>query len=129
LERKPGAMAGSTPLAQWRQAGRWPDCLDRIWRQLEQRHGKAKGTREMIGLVREGSVSGWSRLVAAVEEALRLGLSDGAAVLHILHMPDPQERARHAIALAEELRPFERPMPTMTEYDLLLSAGAHGGVQ
>jgi hypothetical protein len=35
LERKPGAMAGSTPLAQWRAAGRWPDCLDRLWRQLE----------------------------------------------------------------------------------------------
>ena len=27
LERKPGAMAGSTPLQQWRQAGLWPDCL------------------------------------------------------------------------------------------------------
>jgi transposase len=128
LERKPGAMAGSTPLAQWRQAGRWPDCLDRIWRQLEQRHGKAKGTREMIGLVREGSVSGWSRLVAAVEEALRLGLSDGAAVLHILNMPDPEQRRQHAIALAEELQQFERPMPTLAEYDLLLS-DAIGGVQ
>ena len=29
LEKKPGAMAGSTPLQQWRQAGRWPECLDR----------------------------------------------------------------------------------------------------
>jgi hypothetical protein len=25
------AMEGSTPLQQWRQAGRWPVCLDRIW--------------------------------------------------------------------------------------------------
>ena len=24
LERKPGALAGSTPLAQWRAKGRWP---------------------------------------------------------------------------------------------------------
>src|SRR5271165_5463129 len=75
LERKPGAMAGSTPLAQWRQAGRWPDCLDRIWAQLERRHGKGAGTRQMIGLVREGSVRGWPRLIAAVEEALRLGVN------------------------------------------------------
>ena len=123
LERKPGAMKGSTPLEQWRQAGRWPDCLDRIWRHLELRHGKASGTREMIGLVRAGSVQGWPRLIAAVEEALRLGLSDGAAVLHILHMPDPEQRHRHAVALAEELREFERPMPTMREYDLLLAGG------
>jgi hypothetical protein len=27
LEKKPGAMAGSTPLEQWRQAGRWPEWL------------------------------------------------------------------------------------------------------
>jgi regulator of replication initiation timing len=121
LERKPGAMAGSTPLEQWRKAGRWPDCLDRIWRLLEQRHGKGAGTREMIGLVREGTVLGWSRLITAVEEALRLGVSDGAAVLHILHMPDAEQRRQHAIALAEELKQFERPMPTMENYDLLLA--------
>jgi hypothetical protein len=128
LERKPGAMAGSTALQQWRQAGRWPDCLDRIWRQLEQRHGKGAGTREMIGLVREGSVLGWPRLIAAVEEALRLGVSDGAAVLHILQMPDAEQRRRCAMALAEELKQFERPMPTMAEYDLLLVNG-NGGIQ
>jgi transposase len=128
LERKPGAMAGSTPLAQWRKAGRWPECLDRIWQQLQQRHGKAAGTREMIGLVRAGLALGWPRLIAAVEEALRLEVSDGAAVLHILNMPDAEQRRSYAIALAEELRQFERPMPTMAEYDLLL-ADSNGGIQ
>jgi hypothetical protein len=49
-------------------------------------------------------------------------------VIHILHMPDAEQRRQYAIALAEELREIERPMPTMKEYDLLLSAGA-GGVQ
>jgi transposase len=127
LEKKPGAMAGSTPLQQWRQAGRWPECLDRIWERLEQRLGKSRGTREMITLVRAGSGSGWDRLVAAVEEALRLGVSDAAAVLHILHMPDAAQRRQYAIALAEELAQFERPMPAMDDYDLLL--GTPGGIQ
>src|SRR3990170_6215492 len=27
LERKPGALAGSTPLAQWRKLGRWPAVI------------------------------------------------------------------------------------------------------
>src|ERR1039458_4631652 len=45
-------------------------------------------SREMIGLVRVGSVEGWDRLIAAVEEALHLGVTDAAAVLHIFHMPD-----------------------------------------
>jgi hypothetical protein len=66
------------------------------------------------------SVSGHN-LSTAVEEALRLGVSDTAAVIHILRMPDPKERQRQTLALAEELRQFERPMPVMDEYDSLLS--------
>jgi hypothetical protein len=128
LDKKPGAMAGSTPLQQWRQAGRWPACLDAIWRELEQRHGKGKGTREMFSLVRAGSIDGWDKLIAAVKEALRLGISDAAAVLHLLRMPDPEQRHQYAVALAEELLPFERPMPVMDEYDLLL-ANTTGGIQ
>jgi len=82
----------------------------------------------MITLVRVGTVSGWGRLIAAVEEALRLGVTDAAAVLHILNMPDPEERRRYAIALREELSEFERPMPVMDEYDLLLN-DTPGGIQ
>jgi hypothetical protein len=55
-----------------------------------------------------------------VEEALRLGVTDAAAVLHILNMPDLEERRCHAMALAEELAEFELPIPVMDEYDLLL---------
>ena len=128
LERKPGAMKGSTPLQQWRQAGRWPACLDAIWRELEQRHGKSKGTREMIALVRAGSSDGWDKLIAAVEDALRLGISDAAAVLHLLRMPDPEQRRQYAVALAEELQQYERPMPVMDNYDLLL-ANTTGAIQ
>ncbi|HYM07322.1 MAG TPA: IS21 family transposase [Terriglobales bacterium] len=120
LEKKPGAMAGSTPLAQWRAAGRWPECLDAIWGKLEARHGKSGGTREMIALVRTGLSDGWEKLIRAVEEALRLGVTDAAAVTHILRMPDPEARRRYALRLAEELAEFERPLPVMDEYDLLL---------
>jgi hypothetical protein len=122
LEKKPGAMAGSTPLEQWRQAGRWPECLDQIWKKLEQRHGRGGGTREMISLVRAGLNDGWDRLIAAVQEALRLGVTDAAAVMHILRMPDAEERRRYQIALSQELAEFERPQPVMDEYDLLLAA-------
>lgn len=121
LEKKPGAMAGSTPLKQWREAGRWPDCLDRIWGKLEERHGRSGGTREMIALVRTGLTEGWDRLIVAVEEALRLGVSDAAAVVHILRMPDAEQRRQYALALAEELMQFERPMPAIDAYDLLLT--------
>jgi hypothetical protein len=128
LERKPGAMKGCTPLQQWRHAGRWPACLDMILRELEQRHGKTKGTREMIALVCAGSIDGWDKLIAAVKDALRLGISDAAAVLHLLRMPDPEQRRQYEVALAEELRQYERPMPVMDYYDLLL-ANTTGAIQ
>src|SRR5712692_4690886 len=121
LDKKPGAMAGSTPLEQWRRAGRWPECLDRIWSKLDDRHGKSGGTREMIALVRAGLSDGWDRLIQAVEQALRLDVTDAAAVLHILRMPDPEQRRRYAIALSDELAQFERPQPVMDDYDLLLA--------
>jgi hypothetical protein len=89
---------------------------------------RAPETREMITLVRGGSVQGWGRLIAAVEEALRLGVSDAAAVLHIFNMPDPEQRRQYAMSLAEELAQFERPMPVMDEYDLLLSGTAGTGL-
>lgn len=82
----------------------------------------------MITLVRAGSVGRWPQLITAVEEALRLGVSDAAAVLHILYMPDPVQRQQYALALAEELAQFERPAPGVDEYDLLL-ADAAGGLQ
>lgn len=82
----------------------------------------------MIGLVRAGTAEGWSGMIAAVEQALTFGVSDAAAVLHIFRMPDAAQRRQHAVALAEELAQFERPMPAMDEYDLLL-AGSAGGIQ
>jgi len=74
----------------------------------------------MIALVRAGLSDGWDRLIGAVQEALRLGVTDAAAVMHILRMPDPEDRRRYALRLAEELEQFERPMPVMDEYDQLL---------
>src|SRR5581483_11634252 len=45
LERKPGALAGSKPLDQWRRLGRWPASYDRFWQGLIDRQGRSAGTR------------------------------------------------------------------------------------
>ena len=110
LEKKPGAMAGSTPLEQWRQAGRWPECLDRIWQQLEQRHGKSGGTREMITLVRVGLSDGWD----AADRGSGRGAAPGrhrcgGGAAHSAHAGRGTAPTAMQIALAEELAQFERP--------------------
>ena len=48
LERKPGALAGSTPLKQWREQGRWPVEYDRFWQGLQERHGKHQAALHLI---------------------------------------------------------------------------------
>ncbi len=125
LERKPGALAGSKPLAQWRAAGRWPESYDRLWEGLMDRRGRSKGTREMIELLGLGRTHGHERLRAAVEETLALGCTDGAVVRYLLTSggtprpsPIPLEVGR--------LAAFERPLPDVGDYDRLL-AGSIGG--
>lgn len=62
LAHKPGALAGSTPLAQWRRQGRWPASYDRFWEGLNARLGRAAGTKAMIELLQLGREHGFGRL-------------------------------------------------------------------
>ena len=70
LYRKPGALAGSKPLEQKRQAGLWPPSFDRLWEGLMERHGKQNGTRQMIDLLKLSQKHGPQKLQEAVESAL-----------------------------------------------------------
>jgi len=119
LERKPGALSGSTALAQWRQAGRWPECFDRLWHELNMRHGRQHGTRQMIELLQLGSGEGWTPLRCAVEQALTLGCHDVAAIRHLMVAGD-LDRPRIAAVDIGALARYERPMPVMNSYDQLL---------
>lgn len=119
LERKPGALAGSTPLAQWRQRGHWPAGYDTFWQGLMVRLGKQAGTREMIGLLQLGRVHGQTALRRAITEALALGVQDSAAVRHLLSTPQ-LERPRPAVVEVGVLAAYERPLPDLGPYDRLL---------
>jgi transposase len=120
LQRKPGALAGSRPLQQWRERGRWPQSLDRLWQSLQTRYGKANGTREMIELLLCGKQHGWTRLLQAVDQALALGCTDAAAVRHLLTACELKHAHTTVLDLGE-LERYKRPLPLMKEYDLMLS--------
>lgn len=119
LERKPGALAGSKPLAAWRERGLWPHSYDRLWEELMGRHGKQSGTRQMIGVLSLIKQHGHERVRAAVEEAVSLGCWDAAAVRHLAAAAD-LAHARSAVIEVGELSRFQRPLPVMTQYDALL---------
>ncbi len=121
LSRKPGALAGSMPLEQCRAQGRWPESFDRFWAKLEQRHGKHEGTRAMVDVLLLGRVHGSERLRAVVEQALEMGVSDVAAIRYLLDFERLEKRAAPSAALELGwLERYERPQPTLHEYDSLL---------
>ena len=120
LERKPGALIGSKPLAAWRERGLWPESYDRLLEELIGRHGKAErhapddsgakpdqAARTPAGA--GGSGRGDRR--SAVRMPPRSGIWRGAADL---------AHARSAIIELGALSRFERPLPVMTDYDGLL---------
>ena len=125
LSHKPGAFAGSKPLAQWREAGRWPACYDTLWTRLQQRHGKQNGTRAMVAVLALGREFGHDRLRMAVASTVSLGACDVAAVRYLLTeaglhkaRPDPVDVG----ALAR----YDRPLPDLADYDTLLTGACVG---
>lgn len=120
LERKPGALAGSKPLEQWRQKGRWPTSYDDIWNQLMIRNGKQNGTRRMIELLQFGKTYGHDKLRHAVESALEMGSSDVSTVRYLM-TADKLDRVPAEPIDVGTLSCYERPLPVMTQYDQLLN--------
>jgi hypothetical protein len=119
LEHKPGALAGSKPLEQWRRQGRWPASYDRLWQRLIERQGRQQGTREMIELLKLARREGYGQLEQAVSLALSLECWDAAAVRYLMVNDRVQPRRREPVEVGVLAR-YERPMPETLHYDQLL---------
>ena len=77
-----------------------------------------------------GRTHGQEKLRAAVEQALALGCQDSAAVRHLLTTSLLERAAPTPIAVGP-LAGFERPLPSVSDYDRLLVGllGAEAGVR
>jgi transposase len=124
LERKPGALVGSTPLAQCRARGVWPASYDTLWAQLMSRHGKQAGTREMIGILQLARTYGAAAVQPTVTTALTLGCGDQAAIQHLLLSASLVRSPIDPIPLGAALAGYDRPLPSVAEYDTLVPCEA-----
>ena len=125
LDKKPGALPGARPLAQWRAQGLWPESFDRLWALWQERLGKHPGTRAMVDLLMLVPEYGWPALQAVAEQALTLGCTDPSAVQCLL--VTAKSATTPAILSPDELGPlsrYDRPLPEMSGYDQLLT-GEH----
>ena len=85
------------------------------------RHGRQNGTRRMIELLQLGKAHGYERLRRAVESALEMG-SYNVSTVQYLMTAEQLGRDRPEPMDVGPLSCYERPLPVMTDYDLLLSA-------
>jgi transposase len=120
LLKKPGALAGSTPLAQWRAQGRWPASYDQFWAGLKQRQGKQQGTKAMIEVLLLAREYGAPALQQAVTTAVAFGGSDVGAVQLLLSAARAAPRSAPEPMEIGALRSYDRPPPTLGNYDQLL---------
>jgi hypothetical protein len=124
LAKKPGALAGSMPLEQWRAQGRWPESFDRFWGNLQQRRGRQDGTRAMIEVLLLGRQHGYEPLRQAIDQALELGASDVAVIRYLLERERIEPRLPAVALEVGWLEQYQRPLPSLQNYDALLTRAA-----
>ena len=75
----------------------------------------------MVELIHMGREFSYAQLTAAVGQALEMGCADVAAIRHLLM----SDQLRHSVGEAVEigaLSAYERPLPSLIEYDQLFSS-------
>lgn len=124
LSRRPGAFAGSTPLAQARASGAFSAAHERFWRRARRRLGDAAGTRALIEVLLLHRNLSSVVLHAALDAVDRTGSLDPALVaIEARRIADRRGPTGTVIERAA-LRRFDRPAPALAGYDALL-AGAN----
>jgi len=119
LEKKPGALAGSTALEQCRAQGRWPRSYDRFWEMATVRVGRPAATRMMIDVLQLARRHGAPRVRQALEEALSMGCVNLGAIRYLLNVDCQQPATQTPVVEADALRRYDRPLPSMEAYEQL----------
>lgn len=133
LQVKPGALAGSSALAQARAAGTFTDAHQQFWDNARTTHGDSAGTRALIDVLLLHRHRPAEAVHAGLTAALALGVSNAELVsiearkaagglrpdtpvdLSDLHLPEIDATE------AADPRPDSRPPPSVHIYDQLLT--------
>jgi transposase len=147
LLRKPGALPGSTALAQARAAGGFTSTHEAFWAAARARRGDAEGTRALIEVLLLHRRMPAACVIAGMRAAVEAG-SVNADVVAIearkhaatagadadpVSVPDPRPRPSRAAVVTLPVNrragsppPDARPAPSVAAYDRLLDPPATG---
>ena len=121
LQRKPGGLERSLPLAQQRNQGAWPACFDELWAALGERYGGSEAARQMVDVVMLAREHGPDAVTLAVRGALAAGAHDGRAVAVLARRAETGKARPEPLSdLDARLTAHDRPAPGLTQYNQLI---------
>ncbi len=121
LAIKTGAFPGATALARARAGGAFGPTHERFWTQARRRLGDRDGTRALIEVLLLHRTIPADALTVGIEHALSAGSID-PAVIAIEARRAAEPCLAPVIPIGEGLSRFDRPKPSITDYDQLLEA-------
>ena len=124
LTRKPGALPGSTALAQARASGVFTAAHERFWRRARRRLGDGPGTRALIEVLLLHRTLPFVAVHAALDAVDRTGSVDAGLVAIEARRIADHQGPTGAVVERATLRRFDRPAPGLAGYDALLGEAA-----
>lgn len=120
LVRKPGALPGSTALAQARAAGAFGEVHERFWVEARRRLGDGAGTRALIGVLLLHRRMAAAVVIEAMDAALAIGSVDADVVAIEARRIETRRPPAGVVPIGTGARDV-RPAPRLDGYDELLA--------
>ena len=123
LVRKPGALPGSTALAQARACGAFSAAHERFWAEARRKLGDGAGTRALIGVLLLHRRLGDAVVIEAIDAALAIASVDPEIVAIEARRIAHRRPDAPVVPIGTGSRDV-RPTPRLEGYDALLAAGS-----
>jgi hypothetical protein len=123
LVRKPGALPGSTALAQARSTGAFGPLHEQFWARARRQLGDGAGTKALISVLLLHRRYAHEVVCKAIASALQAGSVDPELVAIEARRLTEARPAAPVIPLSSAVHD-QRLLPTLDGYDALLQAGA-----
>src|SRR5579872_1038024 len=120
LVRKPGAMPGSTALAQARASGAFSEAHERFWAEARRKLGDGAGTRALIGVLLLQRRMPAEVVIEAMDAALAIGSVDPDIVAIEARRIGARRPPAPVVPIGTGARDV-RPAPRLDGYDALLT--------
>jgi transposase len=124
LMRKPGALPGSTALAQARRSGAFGATHEAFWEAARRKLGDGAGTRALCMAVLLHRALPTESVLAGMAAALAVGSVDAEVVAVEARRHHDTARSAPAVVTPIGARLAHRPAPSLAGYDTLLSGVA-----